>query len=347
MVDGVPIFAKTIVHAGDHRQRTIFSGICNANCESYRTSEDYEARAIQNWKKMSMVRGANMTPGDLVLDVGCSDGFWLRLLSAQYQTQGIGVDLADSIFVATQQDHVLGLNNRFCLSEAELLPFDDQTVDVVVTFDLLEHLPKPEVALGEMVRVLKPGGRLLIHMPVSDYDYTLLAFIARFFPRYFRSKAEAIGHFYHQIISSQQLKEILECYDLRILTLEKFGGWVQPIHDWYILTLFGRVAHFVRRGVTPEARADQKEAQKTPLAARPVAATERGVYRWIRSGYRAALSILRLAFLSIYFLIDWPLSRLGIGYTIYVLAEKTCSAAHSSGSFAFLHTRQNTVAPSP
>lgn len=330
MVDGVPIFAKTIVHAGDHPQRTIFSGICNANFESYRTSEDYEARAIQNWKKMSMVRGANMTPGDLVLDVGCSDGFWLRLLSAKYQTQGIGVDLADSIFVAAQQDRVLGLNNRFCLSEAELLPFDDQTVDVVVTFDLLEHLPKPEVALGEMVRVLKPGGRLLIHMPVGDYDYTLLAFIARIFPRYFRAKAEVIGHFYDQIIPTERLQEILEGYSLKVLTLEKFGSWVQPIHDWYVLRLLGRAAHFVSRGVSPRTKPDRGEVLAMPLTARPTLSNRGRMYRWARSGYRAVLSGLRFSFLALYFVVDWPLSRLGIGYSVYIVAEKLQSSSDLS-----------------
>lgn len=44
------------------------------------------------------------------------------------------------------------------------LPYDDHTFDLVMTAHLLEHLPDPAAALAEMVRVLKPGGRLVVCM---------------------------------------------------------------------------------------------------------------------------------------------------------------------------------------
>lgn len=321
IVAGVPIFAKAIVQTGTHRQRTIFSELCHSRSESFRTSEEYDARAIQNWKKMRAIRAMGPAPGDIVADVGCSNGFFLRLMSTQYHTQGIGVDLADSIFVAAGQDGVLGFNNRFCLAEAERLPISDGTIDFVVSFDLLEHLAKPEEAIAEFVRILKPGGRLLIHMPIRDYDYTLQWLLAKCFPRWTTAGAQAQGHFYDQIITSQRLLEIVQTHPLRVLTAEKFGGWFQPLHDWFLLGLLGKASDMVKGfiGNPATARRDPSALPKSVL----VPQGERGISKLLKRIYLAALWTFRNLTMIGYALVDLPLSRQGIGYTVYLLAERT------------------------
>jgi SAM-dependent methyltransferase len=55
------------------------------------------------------------------------------------------------------------------------LPFPDATFDVVCAFDVVEHCASEETALGEIARVLRPGGRLLMSVPAyqwawSDFD---------------------------------------------------------------------------------------------------------------------------------------------------------------------------------
>ena len=57
------------------------------------------------------------------------------------------------------------------------MPFDDSSVDLFICFHVLEHIPKVDLALSEIVRVLKPSGKALIQVPVDwslehgfDYD---------------------------------------------------------------------------------------------------------------------------------------------------------------------------------
>ncbi len=55
------------------------------------------------------------------------------------------------------------------------LTFDDETLDLVGTFDVLEHVPQYEIALREFYRCLKPGGTLLISVPfIADNSDTLV-----------------------------------------------------------------------------------------------------------------------------------------------------------------------------
>ena len=57
------------------------------------------------------------------------------------------------------------LSNPTVVGSAEAMPFQNASFDSVFSFQVFEHLPKPEVALREAVRVLKPGGRFVISVP--------------------------------------------------------------------------------------------------------------------------------------------------------------------------------------
>lgn len=301
--DGVAIFAEGRIGPAEHRQREIFSNICQTTFGGFRSHGEYAPRAIQNWKKLRYLRRMGCTRDAVVVDVGCSEGFYARLLRERYGARVIGVDISDSIFVAARQDTILGLGNRYCLALADRLPLPERFADCVVCFDLLEHLPKPEAAVVEFVRILRPGGRLLIHMPVSDYAYTLQWFLAMCFPRWTRAQAEAIGHFYDQIITSGRLLEIVHALPLRVLRAEKFGGWVQPLHDWFLVAGLGKASQAVKRGFRP--------------------AETKGTLKVLGRAYAGGLWILRSLAMIGYLLVDVPLSWCGIGYTVYLLAERT------------------------
>lgn len=55
----------------------------------------------------------------------------------------------------------IGVDANYHQADATRLPFDDNQFDIVMTAHMLEHLADPALALGELVRVLKPGGRLI------------------------------------------------------------------------------------------------------------------------------------------------------------------------------------------
>ena len=89
-------------------------------------------------------------PGS-VLDVGCGDG---RIPSLYGAAQVVCVDSAQASVEAARRR---GLDAR--LADAQELPFDDATFDVVTCNHMLYHVPDRDRALSEFVRVLRPGGR--------------------------------------------------------------------------------------------------------------------------------------------------------------------------------------------
>lgn len=318
--DGVVIFAQAQLSSEEHRQREIFSHICRTTFEGFRGHEDYSPRAIQIWKKLRYLRRMACAPGAVVVDVGCAQGFSARLLRARYGAQVIGIDLSESVFVAARQDAILGLNNSYCLAPAERLPLAGQIADFVICFDLLEHLPKPEEALAEFVRILRPGGWLLIHMPVRDDAYTFQWFLTRCFPRWTTAQLEAIGHFYDQIITSHRLLEIVQALPLRVLKAEKFGGWFQPLHDWFLLALLGKASDVVK-GLIGDPATSRPDPSALSTSA-PSPRDKKGISELLKRIHLAALWTFRNLSMIGYVLVDLPLSRLGIGYTVYLLAER-------------------------
>ena len=102
---------------------------------------------------------------DYILDVGCGHGVLCYLLKKEGR-KPVGVDMTKTS-IAFCEDKIKGV--RFTRAEAEQLPFEDNMFDVVASNQLIEHLPKPELAIREMIRVCKPNGKLLITTPILDY----------------------------------------------------------------------------------------------------------------------------------------------------------------------------------
>jgi SAM-dependent methyltransferase len=90
-----------------------------------------------------------------LLDSGCGNGGVARLLQARVQ-EVIAVDVEPS---PAWRDET-GL--RFQTADAEQLPFPDESFDLVHSKDSLHHMERPERAIAEYRRVLRPGGTALI-----------------------------------------------------------------------------------------------------------------------------------------------------------------------------------------
>ena len=109
---------------------------------------------------------AGFQPGEKVLDLGCGTGGSSRLLEAEYGVQVVGADITPPfIEVAHWLSKATGLDARseFICCDAQQLPLEDQQFDAVWSQHTLMNLPGVERGLKEIQRVLKPGGRLLMH----------------------------------------------------------------------------------------------------------------------------------------------------------------------------------------
>jgi demethylmenaquinone methyltransferase/2-methoxy-6-polyprenyl-1,4-benzoquinol methylase/phosphoethanolamine N-methyltransferase len=109
---------------------------------------------------------AELQPGERVLDVGCGPGSLTIPAARSVGTEGTaaGIDASpEMIDVAVRKAKKQKLQIDFRVAPVEALPFEDGTFDVVLSSLMLHHLPDDVKALGlgETLRVLKPGGRLI------------------------------------------------------------------------------------------------------------------------------------------------------------------------------------------
>lgn len=100
-----------------------------------------------------------------VLELGCGTGFFgVNLTKAGRLTGSLTLsDLSPRMLeVASANAAANGVEVATAVADAESLPFDDATFDLVLGHAFLHHLPIPGVAIREAHRVLRPGGRLLV-----------------------------------------------------------------------------------------------------------------------------------------------------------------------------------------
>jgi SAM-dependent methyltransferase len=113
--------------------------------------------------------------GDDVLDVGCSQGI-ASLLLAREGRRVVGVDrelealeFARGRLLA--EEAAVQERTQFMLGEAGALPFEDASFDTVLLGEVLEHQVQVRPPLDEALRVLRPGGRLVITVPYGEHEH--------------------------------------------------------------------------------------------------------------------------------------------------------------------------------
>jgi SAM-dependent methyltransferase len=97
-----------------------------------------------------------------ILEIGAGGGYLLEDLWRLGFRKLTGSDItATSLAEMRRRDGALAVVG----ADAETLPFRSETFDVVITSDVIEHLPRVDQHLAEVLRVLRPGGRYLLKTP--------------------------------------------------------------------------------------------------------------------------------------------------------------------------------------
>ncbi len=124
-----------------------------------RLAETWDA-GVREWPSKTDLIAGMVAPQAAVLDVGCGNGGILRGLQARGFTNLHGLEISSYAVNRLEQE---GIRMRRGVLPAIDLP--DQTFDVVIASQVLEHLVRRGLFLREIHRVLKPGGSALIFVP--------------------------------------------------------------------------------------------------------------------------------------------------------------------------------------
>jgi SAM-dependent methyltransferase len=106
-----------------------------------------------------------LRPGTRVLDVACGAGFGLQML-VEAGACPLGVDLQPAALADARQ---AAPRARLVRADGLRLPLPDHAVDLVVSFETIEHVPDAAALLAELRRVLQPGGCLILSTPNREF----------------------------------------------------------------------------------------------------------------------------------------------------------------------------------
>jgi arsenite methyltransferase len=114
------------------------------------------------------VEWLDIPPGGVTLDVGSGPGNVTASLARAAGPDGLalGVDISEPMLARAVRAEG-GPQVGFVRADAQRLPFRDESFDAVVSIAMLQLIPTPDVALAEMVRVLRPGARMAVMVPTA------------------------------------------------------------------------------------------------------------------------------------------------------------------------------------
>jgi ubiquinone/menaquinone biosynthesis C-methylase UbiE len=115
----------------------------------------------------------DIRPGHRILDMGCGEGRHMVPACRRPGTVCVGADFLYDNLVATRNKLAFhaAINDLACTRldlscmDVTRLPFKDNSFDVVICSEVLEHIPDDDQALSELVRILKPGRTLAVSVP--------------------------------------------------------------------------------------------------------------------------------------------------------------------------------------
>jgi SAM-dependent methyltransferase len=128
--------------------------------ESVRATGLDEATATALYQKYIQFVTQSVAPPANVLDVGCGSGWTSYLFCQAGYTSVTGLDLNAAAFECPHHP-----NLTLVEGSGMELPYPEAMFDVVASHQALEHMPDPERAIKEMLRVLKPGGTFCLVGP--------------------------------------------------------------------------------------------------------------------------------------------------------------------------------------
>jgi ubiquinone/menaquinone biosynthesis C-methylase UbiE len=231
---------------------------------SLETAETYEAAFVPSLfahLAPHLVDAAEVTAGDRVLDVACGTGIVARTAAERTGPVGrvIGLDLNEAMLTVARR---VRPDLDWRRGDAASLPFPDDSFDVALCQSGLMFLPDPAVAVGEMARVVRPGGRVAAQVWSSLDRQTPIQPLADAVARHAGPDAVGLISTYFRLGDREQFTGQFARAGLQVTDVRTVPATVRaPSVDDYITTevestpLIDRISEDVYRRIREEARA--------------------------------------------------------------------------------------------
>jgi 2-polyprenyl-3-methyl-5-hydroxy-6-metoxy-1,4-benzoquinol methylase len=204
-----------------------------------------------------------------LLNIGCGEGDYDPHL-AQYVREIHSVDVNQDDLDFAQISNASFKNISYRKASALDLPFQDESFDVIISVDTLEHVGQPALMIEEISRLVRPDGMVCLTFPSYDFPITYDPI------NYFRQKrklssiAAGAYAFNHEVLPKEwEVNEWLTKAGLKLVKKEKLSGWLIGLLEMYwtgwIQSIF-------------KVNASNKEQQQNPNG--------------IRSGYKIPIVVI-------------------------------------------------------
>jgi SAM-dependent methyltransferase len=130
----------------------------------------YVWRAGQQRRLMMIQQAAGERRMERILENGCGVGMYVEHLAPE-AARIIGLELDFDRAAQAQESLATVANVSIICGVGEHLPLPDDSVDLALSHEVLEHVNDDRAAVCEMVRVLRPGGRMVIFVPNRGYPF--------------------------------------------------------------------------------------------------------------------------------------------------------------------------------
>jgi len=192
-----------------------------------RTAGNY-TKAYETWKrnhniltyfqKLIKKKGKNID----ILDIGCGNGYHLFALHSRFDLSnsrltGIDMDELDLVYAEKIKEELSIQNVQFQQADATNINLPNDSYDLILCSEVLEHIPHPEECIAEIQRLLKPDGVAVITTPNDDNFMKKIGYILKL--RFLRKKVipkppEPGGHI--SVKGIREWKRIIKAHDLTI-----------------------------------------------------------------------------------------------------------------------------------
>lgn len=175
----------------------------SGNQAKYMTNNPLKRYLINRFMRVTM-NLLEMSAARTVLDAGCGEGYTIELISRAFDYDITGVDI--NLEALEYAESMFRNNDSIKLTASNIyeMPFNDNSFDIVICNEVLEHLEEPTCALDEIQRVSK--GKAIISVPHEPY-FTLSNFLAL---NHLKSFGNAPGHINH--FNIKRIKKLIDTY---------------------------------------------------------------------------------------------------------------------------------------